>query len=435
MKSLTKEQILYVLKENESLQLKIKRLEQSADRLQTRFYDSENELNNYKRKYDFLKGQFKEVARQCFPRDFIENNVGGGNEKEVFEFLLESIRSQEQNAFNNSQEAKRLLAELNEISEEIERLRNAGPIYSYEPNTNIETPDTNQETEHNTPKKTKDETKEIGKNGLIIDKPKEIPNESNPVLGVLSLITDKDWPIIECIGSGKTLFSDIATIVKTGNAIVSNLLDELIAKGILTFEKVVKGGKGRPAHHYFLTPLGQKIYEMKFENKPITTMLEKLSTHGSPSHGGLMLEVGTFLQENNCEVYYDGPETSFKLRKSGREIRFDIKAIDKETKDILLFETERGKCGSVHLQEKIDKCFEFTDLIITKVIHIIAPDKTSLHNIQQELFRYVRKNEILMLQGNNKDKAIIIFKTATLDEFKNGKFQEFYYGQRDSRGR
>ena len=77
---------MYILRENESLRLRIQRLEQSAERLQTRYYNAENQLNNFKSKFDFLKSQFKEVARQCFPREYINNKIGQASEKEVYDF-------------------------------------------------------------------------------------------------------------------------------------------------------------------------------------------------------------------------------------------------------------------------------------------------------------------------------------------------------------
>ena len=39
---MNKEQLLYVLKENESLKIKLQRINQSTERLQTRYYDTEN---------------------------------------------------------------------------------------------------------------------------------------------------------------------------------------------------------------------------------------------------------------------------------------------------------------------------------------------------------------------------------------------------------
>ena len=68
----------------------------------------------------------------------------------------------------------------------------------------------------------------------------------------------------------------------------------------------MKGGKGRPAYHYFITPLGVEIYKKRYNSTPETTKLEELSTHGSPSHGGLMVETGKFFEDTKCEVEYDG---------------------------------------------------------------------------------------------------------------------------------
>ena len=253
-------------------------------------------------------------------------------------------------------------------------------------------------------------------------------NLLNPVLGMVSSLSEREWLLLEIVGKGETLFSDIVSQSKLANSVVSDIFSSLQEKGLTSFERVAKGGKGRPAHHYFLTPLGAKVFEVKYKTIPVTTMLEKLSTHGSIVHGGLMLEVGEFLEENGCDVFYDGRDTSFKLR-DGREIRFDIKAIDRETKEIHVFETERSKCGDQHLKEKIQKCWEFSKLRVTKTVNIVASDKTALHQIQQQIFRWVRENDtIQMLQTPQKDRAQIIFRIASVEDFKNGKLQEFYYG-------
>ena len=41
---MNKEQFIYILKENEALKLKLQRVEQSTERLQTRYYDTETQL-------------------------------------------------------------------------------------------------------------------------------------------------------------------------------------------------------------------------------------------------------------------------------------------------------------------------------------------------------------------------------------------------------
>jgi len=410
---LNKQQIMYILRENESLRMKVQRLEQSAERLQTRYYDAENQLNNFKRKYDFLKSQFKEVARQCFPREYISNKIGQASEKEVYDFLIEKIKELENGVFETTEQNAKLMFELKETMEELQRFKNAGPLIQQ---TNVDVFEDGES------------EPVIGQNTISLERPEKIDKNAHPVYGIMSLLNDKEWEIIDAIAKENTLFSDIVTVTKINNSTTSELLNDLQEKGIINFEKIQKGGKGRPAHHYFLTSLGVEIYKLKFKEQPSTTMLEQLSTHGSPAHGGLMVEIGQFLEENGCHVDYDGPETTFKL-KNGQEIRFDIKAYDKETKEVLVIEAERGKCGEAHLHDKFDKCLAFTKLLITKTIHIVAPNKESLHEIQQQLFRWVRKtNNIQMLQKNNKDKAAIIFKTATIDDFKKGKLQEFYYG-------
>jgi len=411
---MNKEQILYLLRENESLKLKMDRLEQSTERLQSRYYDAENQLTNFKNKYDFLKGQFKEVARQCFPRDYIELKLGTASEKDVYDFLVSKIRDLEVGFFSTSQENIKKLEEIAELKDEMERYRSIGKPSS----------------EGVSPQGTSEEkvTPELGQNAASAMKPQPMDNLLNPVLGMVSSLSEREWLLLEIVGKGETLFSDIVSQSKLANSVVSDIFSSLQEKGLTSFERVAKGGKGRPAHHYFLTPLGAKVFEVKYKTIPVTTMLEKLSTHGSIVHGGLMLEVGEFLEENGCDVFYDGRDTSFKLR-DGREIRFDIKAIDRETKEIHVFETERSKCGDQHLKEKIQKCWEFSKLRVTKTVNIVASDKTALHQIQQQIFRWVRENDtIQMLQTPQKDRAQIIFRIASVEDFKNGKLQEFYYG-------
>lgn len=419
---MNKEKILHIIKENESLKIKVDRLQKSAERLQSRYNDAENDLNTFQRKHDFLKDQFREIVRNCFPREYIEKNMRSFTEIQLYEYIVDRVGSLEKENFYSIQEKEKFEKTLKETMDELERLQNAGPLgggYS-------------GESEH-------DEESEEGsedvlvtpKSGGIVAIPKQVDGAENPLAGVMSLIDEKEWVIIKTIGEGETLFSKIVDSVGVANSTVSVMLNELVDKGVINFEKIQKGGKGRPAHHYFLTSLGTKAFEMKFENKPETTMLEQMSTHGSPHHGGLMVEVGTFLEESGCDVEYDGPDTTYAL-KNGKKIIFDIKAYDKESKELLLIETERAKCGDKHLQEKFDKCYEFTKLGISKTVHIVAPDKDALHNIQQQLFRWVRNNQetLIMLQKNNVDKAVVIFKTATLEDFKKGKLQIFYYGMK-----
>lgn len=424
---MNKQQILYVLKENESLKMKVQRLEQSTERLQNRYYDAENELNTFKRKYDFLSDQFSEIVRECFPREFIDLNMRGWSEKELYEFLKRKIEDIEGIAFGSSTQIKKLKEALDDTESELTRLKNAGPMIAYSEDvdgSNEEfSSDGNATDEGNSPSKT------IGSNTASAQKPKQVKNEEDLVLGLLGQIEEKEWPIIKVVGEGETQFGNIASTLGIANSTVSDILNALQEKNIITFEKIQKGGRGRPAHHYFLTPLGMKLFEKKYKNKAEKTKLQELSTHGSPAHGGLMHEVGQFLEENGCEVIYDGPDTTYKL-KDGRDIIFDIKAYDPQSKENIIVETERAKCGDKHLQEKFDKCYEFTKLGITKTIHVIAPDKQALHQIQQQLFRWVRKNAntLQMLQKDNTDRAVVIFKTATLEDFKKGKLQEFFYG-------
>lgn len=410
---MNREQILHIVKENESLKMKEQRLQQSIERLQSRYNDAENDLNRTRRNYDSLRDQFKEIVRNAFPRDYIDLKMRDFNEVQLYEFILKRVNELEQSTFYNGEENTKLKNELAQMMSEMERLKNAGPMISSQ-----------------TPSFDSDEEGEVRVDGeSLVDKPTPVGADENPVAGIMSIIEDKDWPVIKAIGEGETLFSKISEILGIANSTVNNILTELTAKGVVNFEKIQKGGKGRPAHHYFLTPLGTKAFELKFGEKAETTMLEKMSTHGSPSHGGLMVEVGKFLSDNGCDVDYDGPDTTFRL-KDGRDIIFDLVAYDPESKEQMYIETERAKCGDQHLQEKFDKCFQFTKLGKTKTIHVVAPDKNALHQIQQQLFRWVRKksDSLVMLQKNNEDKALIIFKTSTLEDFKKGKLQTFYYG-------
>ena len=108
---MNKEQLVYVLKENESLKIKLQRINQSTERLQTRYYDTETQLNNVKRKYDFLYSQFKEIGRQCFPRDYIEKEMSSASEKELFDFLVTKIREIETGVYDLEVEKKKSLDE------------------------------------------------------------------------------------------------------------------------------------------------------------------------------------------------------------------------------------------------------------------------------------------------------------------------------------
>ena len=403
---MNKEQLVYVLKENESLKIKLQRINQSTERLQTRYYDTETQLNNVKRKYDFLYSQFKEIGRQCFPRDYIEKEMSSASEKELFDFLVTKIREIETGVYDLEVEKKKSLDELKEKDAELERLKKAPLQFSSSSEQNIENPSES-----------------------FVERPKDIPYEENPTLAVLSAMEENEWNVLEIIGTGKTLFTDIALKLGISNSNTKDVLESLRAKSLINSEKVMKGGKGRPALHYFLTPLGVDIYKKRYEGDPETTKLEELSTHGSPAHGGLMVETGKFYENNGCTVYYDGPETTYKLN-NGKEIRFDLKVIDKNQKEPILVETERGKCGEQHLSDKFSKCLEFTKLLHTKTIHIIAPNKETLGYLQQQLFKWVRKQENIQMLGAKdlKSNAAIIFRTATIETLKAGQFQEFYYG-------
>lgn len=418
---MNKEKILNVLKENESLKIRVDRLQKSSERLEKRYNDAESDLNNYKRKHDFLKDQFKELARNCFPREFIDLKLGDKSEMELYEFIVKKVTQLEKDNFYSDKEKASIQEQLESTLSELERLQNAGPLVGTGGSVG---------------------TKVIGEDGEEVEGEFQVPQgtgltaqpipveaEDNPLAGVMSLIDEKEWPIIKIIGEGETQFAKVVDAVGLANSTVSTMLNELVEKGVINFEKIQKGGKGRPAHHYFLTSLGTKAFELKYKEAPETTLLEKMSTHGSPHHGGLMVEVGTFLQESGCDVEYDGPDTTYRL-KSGRDIIFDIKAFDKESKELMLVETERARCGDQHLLEKFDKCYEFAQMGISKTIYIVAPEKESLHRIQQQLFKWVKNNRgtLVMLSQNNQDKAVVIFKTASLEDFKKGKLQIFYYG-------
>lgn len=405
---MNKEQLLYVLKENESLKLKLQRINQSTERLQTRYYDTETQLSNFKRKYDFLYSQFKEIGRQCFSREYIEKEMSSASEKELYDFLIAKIREIEAGVYDLEVEKKQALDELAEKEKELEKYKKAPMQFV----------STNQETD--------DETKPVDN---IVDRPKNIPYEENPTLAVLSNMEENEWSVLEIIGTGKTLFTDIASKLGISNTATKDLLEALKGKSLINSEKVMKGGKGRPALHYFLTPLGVDIYKKRYEGEPETTKLEELSTHGSPAHGGLMVETGKFYENAGCQVLYDGTDTTYKLN-NGKEIRFDLKVIDPNQNEPILIETERGKCGEQHLSDKFAKCLEFTKLGHTKTIHIIAPNMETLGYLQQQLFKWVRKQENIQMLGQKdiKSNAAIVFRTATLENLKNGKFQEFYYG-------
>lgn len=416
---MNKEKLIGIIRENESMKIKIDRLQKSSERLQSRYNDTESDLSNYKRKHDFLRDQFREIVRNCFPREFINEEMGAKSEMQLYDFIVQKITSLEEDKFYSKQEKSKVEQQLNNALEELERLQNAGPLMgaggSEEGNEDYYD---GNEGEVKIPKATG-----------ITAVPKPVEGEENPLAGVMSLIDEKEWTALKIIGDGETLFTKIVDAMGLANSTVSTTLNDLVEKGLVNFEKIQKGGKGRPAHHYFLTSLGTNAYELKYNEKPETTMLEQMSTHGSPHHGGLMVEVGTFLQESGCTVEYDGPDTTYKL-KSGRSIIFDIKAFDRESKELMLVETERARCGDQHLEEKFDKCYEFAQMGISKTIYIVAPEKESLHRIQQQLFKWVKnnRNTLVMLPANNVDKAVVIFKTSTLEDFKKGKLQIFYYG-------
>lgn len=417
---MNKEKIINILKDNEALRIRVDRLHKSNERLQSRYNDTESDLNNYKRKHDFLKDQFKELARNCFPREFIDLKLGEKSEIEIYEFIVKKVTELEKENFYSDKEKQNIQEQLDSTLAELERLQNAGPLIGMGAGAAglAAGSEDGEEGEMTIPQG-------VG----LTAQPVPVSAEENPLAGVMSLIDEKEWPILKILGEGETLFTKIVDAMGLANSTVSTMLNELVDKNVINFEKIQKGGKGRPAHHYFLTNLGKSAYELKYKDTPETTMLEKMSTHGSPHHGGLMVEVGSFLEQNGCEVEYDGPATTFKL-KSGKSIIFDIKAFDKETKEYMFIETERAKCGDQHLTEKFEKCYEFAQMGMSKTIYIVAPEKESLHRIQQQIFKWVKNNRgtLVMLNQNNQDKAVIIFKTATLEDFKKGKLQIFYYG-------
>lgn len=418
---MNKEKLIYILKQNESLKMQVKRYEDSLSRLQTRCDDTEIELTNFKKKYDYLKEQFKDIVRKTFPREFIEQKMKTWSEKELDEFITTRIIELEDNSFKLSEDNKKVLEELKITMSELERLKKVGPISSVVNNSINENEDNKRE-ENNI---------EEDINSISgIKRPQNLEDNSNPILGIMGLIKPEEWPIIKRIGEGESMFSDISNSIGISNSILKDILTELQGKGIINLERVNSGGKGRPAHHHFLTPLGTQVYAKKFSETPEKNTLQKLSATSSTSHGGLMHEVGKILEGRGLDIEYDGPDTTYSLR-DGRKIIFDIKAYDPKTKEVTMYETERAHCGPNHLHEKFDKCLMFsTQLLITKTVYIIAPDKKALGEIQQQLFKWVRKNQdkVIMLQQNQIDKAVIIFHTATLEEFKKEKSQAFFYG-------
>ena len=203
---MNKEQFVYILKENEALKLKLQRVEQSTERLQTRYYDTETQLNNFKRKYDFLYSQFKELARQCFPRDFIDKEIGSSSEKETYDFLLNKIRTMEQETFDLNKENEAKIEELKSLAEELDRYKNAG----FQQTATSQT-----------------ETGENPETTSFVQRPETISASEHPHLGLISNISEPEWKVLEIIGKGKTLFTDIATKLGSSNNATKDLLEEL----------------------------------------------------------------------------------------------------------------------------------------------------------------------------------------------------------------
>lgn len=396
---MNQQKLIAVLKEKESIEIRAERLAKSLDRLQSRYNDTERDLTMSKNKYSFLQDQFREVAKNCFPREYISEDLGAKTEGELYEYIVKKVSDIQQELFYTGLVKEEYEEKLELLEGEVEKLKSVGPIA------------------------------QSGEEDSPAAEPEEFEEGESFFDAIQEELTDSDYQYVGVVGGGVNLFSEIVKETGDSNGKGSRVLKELVEKGILSFEKIQKGGKGRPSHNYFLTNIGVEVYQNRYGQEPEVTILEKMSTHGSAHHGGLIVEVGEFLKENGCDVYYDGPDTTYPL-KSGRNIIFDIKAFDKETKELLVVETERARCGESHLFEKYDKCLEFVDKGLTKTIHIVSPDRDSLHKIQQSLFKWVKKQDrkFVVLNQDNKERAIIVFKTATLEEFKKGEFQMFHYG-------
>lgn len=410
--------MIELYKENESLKMQIQRLNQMTNRMQNSFNDAEIDLQKMKNKASSLQKLFREIIRNCFPREYIADGLDTLTEDQSYEFIVKKLKQFEIDLFEEKRENKTLLTQLKETVEQLERFQNLG----------MNAPSENVGAEEG----------QVSLHALVADPTPTDPTE-NAFLAIASQVEEREYPVIRVVGEGLEGFSEIAAKLGIGNTTVKSICEELTTKGILQFNKVNPGGKGRPKHNYYLTQVGKRIYEMKFEKAAVVTQQEKLSGHGSPNHGGLMFEVGRFLEESGCEIKYDGPDTSFILN-SGSKIIFDIKATDKETGKIMFLETERAQCGEGHLRDKLVKCLQFAqEGHATKEIYFVAPDKKSLQVIQQNLFKWIASTNLTVVsnKASSEDeaamslaKAVIVFKMSTLDDFKAGKMQTFMYGNK-----
>lgn len=427
---LTREEINFLIQDNKAMKIKITRLMDIIERQKIRFEDAEEDKKELKNKIKKLERTIYELAQSSFPYDFSNENMQYKKFEDIIEFLYRKISELEENNMkiekkeeDYKKQIKELEEKLNKVTEELNKIKTEIKEGKYIVNTNTEN---DNEIDYETetlpvPKKiTPDEVLENYKKGN-----KELLEK------FIKTISDIDFKIIQTIGEGNTLFSNISKSLNSSNKNTKQIIENnLLPKQILRVEIFNSGGKGRPAKHFFLTELGEIVYKEKFNKEVNKTKKQELSTHGSAHHGGLIANVGEILSNNGYEIEYEKP---FILIDSTRVIP-DIYAYDSRINEVMLIECERVK-NPPSLKEKFEKYYKlFSEKQGgTNIVHFIVPDNNALNTLHQELFKWIKDNKhgLKMLPPNQFSKAKIVFKTLTFEEFKQQKYpRAFYYGQK-----
>lgn len=425
---ISRDDINALIHSNKSMQIKIKRFEDIIERQQVRFSDAEKDKNKLSSVIKNLKSEVYDLAQANFPHAFTQEKMQYKDFNEIVSFLYRKITEMAEGMLKAEKKEKDYVKKDNESESSINQLKERLSILQkqIEEGKYIENEDFEEDV--------------VEEEGLPISddiNPDDVLSEykegdSFLLNQFIRTMKNVDFKILETIGDGSTLFSEIAKVLSMSNNNTKRVLENnLLFKKIVKCKVFSSGGKGRPSKHYYLTELGEIIFKNKFNKDIQKTDKQKLSTHGSSHHGGLIADVGEILSNDGYSIEYEKP---FILLDSSRVIP-DIYAYDERNNGTMIIECERVK-NPPTLKDKFNKYYQ---LFLekqggTNIIHFITPDKTQLNTLHQEIFKWVKSNKfgLKMLSANEFSSAKIIFKTSTLEEFKcNQEPRAFYYGPKN----
>jgi len=359
------------------------------DRTQARLDNAESEVRRLRSEVKEAEQAIREAISQIAPRKYAGDKVGSLTLLALAEYLGQSIKG---NVVMTQEDYQALYRRLAEVNGEIHSAEEAGRAQVEILQGKL--------AECEGDRTRLQQTLDFLRNGEAValgDGAGEgqMDNRADPgtedallMQEVLPKIEERLWPVLQAIAGGKHLKQEIADAT-TGVPFtaVRDMLEELRRMGVLRAADDVKsGGRGRPAQHFYLTAFGKKVCELRFGEQVERSEQERLSTHGSPEHGALILKVAETLQEMGYQdIEADNDKTTFPV-DNGRVVRFDIVA--RKDGERMHVECERGTHTEEEMIDKINKILQ-----VTTEFWIICPDAVAKEKVKQQYFRWRRDDK------------------------------------------